>query len=196
MYRNWPHLYCFYLSFFFLPFTPTTPHQSTKMATPRQPSPEQLAAMQQLQQQMANEAAKRGLTTEEFAKQQRDQLNADAAKQGLTTEQYVSQLRARAIAAQQQQQRQAGSPGPQQQQGQQTQGQQGQTTTHQVPVNTGGPPDPKAIAVAKFLRSQNLKTRTCVMDGQRKDLFKGITASPFPSLHYNQYIPQLTQSPF
>jgi hypothetical protein len=34
-------------------------------------------------------------------------------------------------------------------------------------------PDPKALAVANWLRSQNLKPRTCIMDGQRKDMFKG-----------------------
>jgi translocation protein SEC62 len=43
----------------------------------------------------------------------------------------------------------------------------------QVPVNPSNPPDPKAIAVAQFLRSQNLKSRTCILDGQRKDMFKG-----------------------
>lgn len=142
------------------------------MAAPRQPSPQQLAAMQQMQQAMATEAAKRGMTPEDFAKQQREQLNADAAKQGMSPEQYVAQLRMRAIAAAQQQQRQ-GSPQPGQQ-GQQGQGAgQPAQTTHQVPVNAGGPADPKAIAVANFLRSQDLKPRTCILDGQRKDLFKG-----------------------
>lgn len=151
------------------------------MAAPRQPSPQQLAAMQQMQQAMATEAAKRGITPEEFAKQQREQLNADAAKQGMTPEQYVAQLRMRAIAAAQQQQRQGspqpGQQGQQPQGGQQTQGQPGQTTQHQVPVNTGGPPDPKALAVANFLRSQDLKPRTCLLDGRRKDLFKGTTTT-------------------
>ncbi|KAE8376426.1 translocation protein Sec62-domain-containing protein [Aspergillus bertholletiae] len=152
------------------------------MAAPGQPSPQQIAAMQQ---QFAAEAAKRGMTPEEFAKQQRDQLNAEAAKHGMSTEQYVQQLRMRALAAHQQQveaQRQAqgspqpgqpGQPGQQGEQGQQTpKPSQPQQTTHQVPVNPSNPPDPKAIAVAQFLRSQNLKPRTCIMDGQRKDMFK------------------------
>lgn len=155
------------------------------MAAPPQPSPQQVAAMQQMQQAMATEAAKRGMTPEDFAKQQREQLTADAAKQGMTPEQYVAQLRMRAMAAAQQQQRQA-SPQPGQQQGQ-VQGQ-GQPTQQQVPVNPGGPPDPKAIAVATFLRSQDLKPRTCVLDGQRKDLFKGT------SLSYNP-ISKLTHNP-
>ncbi|PLN81002.1 translocation protein Sec62-domain-containing protein [Aspergillus taichungensis] len=138
------------------------------MAAPG-PSPQQMAAMQQF----AAEAAKRGLTPEEFAKQQREQLTAEAAKHGMTTEQYVAQLKMRALAAHQKQmeaKRQAqesGQSSPDQpQQQQQTQ------TTHQVPVNPNNPADPKAIAVANWLRSQNLKTRTCIMDGQRKDLFK------------------------
>ncbi|KAL5340776.1 translocation protein Sec62-domain-containing protein [Aspergillus crustosus] len=152
------------------------------MATPGQPSPQQLAAMQQ---QFAAEAAKRGLSPEEFAKQQREQLSAEAAKHGVSTEQYVAQLRMRALAAQQKaaevqrqlqtngqgsaqpgQPGQAGPAGPPGQPGQP------QTRTQQVPVNPNNPKDPKAIAVAKFLRSQNLKNRTCILDGQRKDMFK------------------------
>lgn len=149
------------------------------MATPGQPSPQQLAAMQQ---QFAAEAAKRGMTPEEFARKQREQLAADAAKLGLSPEQYVAQLRMRAMQAHQQQMEaqqqgqaappsadaQAQSPAPPQQQQPQPQQQ-----THQVPVNPNGPADPKAVAVAKFLRSQNLKPRTCILDGQRKDMFKG-----------------------
>ncbi|CAI7675437.1 unnamed protein product [Penicillium discolor] len=144
------------------------------MATPGQPSPEQMAAMQQ---QFAAEAAKRGMTPQQFAAKQREQLAADAEKLGLTTEQYVAQLRMRAMQAHQQQQKiqaeqqgqaapegqQAASPAPQQHQ---------HTTTQQVPVNPNNPPDPKALAVANWLRSQNLKPRTCIMDGQRKDMFK------------------------
>ncbi|KAF9893662.1 Translocation protein S62 [Aspergillus nanangensis] len=147
------------------------------MATPGQPNPQQMAAMQQ---QFAAEAAKRGLSPEEFAKQQREQLNTEAAKHGMTTEQYVTQLRMRAMAAHQKQveaqQQGQGSPQPGQpaaaEQQQQQQQPKPQQTTQQVPVNPSNPPDPKAIAVAQFLRSQNLKTRTCIMDGQRKDLFK------------------------
>lgn len=142
------------------------------MATPGQPTPQQLAAMQQ---QFAAEAARRGLTPEQFAQQQREQLAAEAAKNGVSTEEYVADLRARAMAAhqkhmeaQQQEAAESGQGGaPAQQQAQQQ-----QTTSTQVPVNPSNPPDPKAIAVAQFLRSQNLKPRTCIMDGQRKDMFK------------------------
>ncbi|KAJ6011777.1 hypothetical protein N7499_013250 [Penicillium canescens] len=147
------------------------------MAAPG-PSPQQMAAMQQ---QFAAEAAKRGMTPEQFAQKQREQLTADAEKLGLTTEQYVAQLRMRAMQQHQQQQQQqaqqaqqqGGQPGQQQQQGQAQAPQQHQhQTQQQVPVNPNNPPDPKAIAVANWLRSQNLKPRTCIMDGQRKDMFK------------------------
>jgi hypothetical protein len=37
---------------------------------------------------------------------------------------------------------------------------------------------PEAVAVAKFLRSQDLKTRVCILDGQRKDMFKGKRLAP------------------
>lgn len=166
------------------------------MAAPGQPSPQQMAQMAAMQQQFAAEAARRGLTPEQFAQQQRDQLTADAAKQGLTPEQYIAQLRMRALQAHQQQmeaQRQAqGSPQPgqpqqpgqpgqlgqpgqpaQQPQPQAPQPAQAQQQTHQVPVQPGQPADPKAVALANFLRSQNLKPRTCILDGQRKEMFKG-----------------------
>ncbi|CAI7623281.1 unnamed protein product [Penicillium pancosmium] len=155
------------------------------MAAPGQPNPQQMAAMQQ---QFAAEAAKRGMTPEQFAQKQREQLTADAAKLGLSPEQYVQQLRMRAMQAHQkqmeaQQQGQASPQGEGQQQQQQEgqQNQQGQASapqqqvqqqTHQVPVQPGQPADPKALAVANFLRSQNLKPRTCILDGQRKDMFK------------------------
>jgi translocation protein SEC62 len=75
---------------------------------------------------------------------------------------------------------QPGQPGPSGEEGQPVlQQPQPQQTTHQVPVNPSNPPDPKAIAVAQFLRSQNLKTRTCIMDGQRKDMFKGFYSMYF-----------------
>lgn len=43
-----------------------------------------------------------------------------------------------------------------------------------APAQPGVPqPTPAALAVAKFLKSQDLKMRTCILNGQRKDLFKG-----------------------
>ncbi len=36
-----------------------------------------------------------------------------------------------------------------------------------------GPPKPEALAVASFLRSQELKPRTCIFQEKRKDMFRG-----------------------
>ena len=55
-------------------------------------------------------------------------------------------------------------PHPQQQQGQ------------PQPI-TPGPPNPKALAVAHFLKGQNLKPRTSILNGERKDMFRGRLAA-------------------
>jgi translocation protein SEC62 len=140
-----------------------------------QPTPEQ---MRQMQQQFLAEAAKQGMTPEQFQEHQRQQLAADAAKQGLTVEQYINQLKKRAMQEHQlrqqqtqQQRAQAQAQGQGQDQAHQHQHQHQQT--EKIPVNPGAAPKPEALAVAKFLRSQDLKTRTCILDGQRKEMFKG-----------------------
>ncbi|EZF72080.1 hypothetical protein H105_05800 [Trichophyton soudanense CBS 452.61] len=142
------------------------------MAAPG-PTPEQIAMMQQ---QMAAEAQRRGMTVEEFGKMQREQIAAEAARQGLTTEQFIHRLKAQALRQhqmqQQQQQQQQGQAGQQGQHQHQHQHQHPQQQQQQVPVNSNAPPDPKGIAVAQFLRSQNLKPRVCILDGRRKELFK------------------------
>ncbi|MCJ1370475.1 Translocation protein S62 [Loxospora ochrophaea] len=124
----------------------------------QQPTPQQMAAMQQ---QIAAEAQKRGMTPQQFQQQQRQQLEADAKKAGMTFEQYINQLKQQAFENHQRQL-------AQQQQGQ---GQPQQVPGQQVPINPG-PPDPKALALAKWLRSQDLKPRTCILNGQRKDMFR------------------------
>ncbi|EEP81557.1 conserved hypothetical protein [Uncinocarpus reesii 1704] len=158
-----------------------------------QPSPQQIAAMQQ---QMAAEAAKRGMTPEEFANMQRQQLAQEAAKHGLTPEQYLSQLRAQAMQQhrmqQMQQQAEQGHEhhegcdhdhdhdhshdhgGHEHHEGCNHDHSHDQPNQRRVPVTSGVEPDPKALAVANFLRSQNLKTRTCILDGRRREMFKGI----------------------
>lgn len=132
----------------------------------QQPTPQQLAAMQQ---QIAIEAQKRGMTPQQFQNWQRQQIEADAKKAGLTMDQYILKLKQQAYENHQRQQQMAQQQAMQQQSGQpQTQGQQGQ----QVPI-TPGAPDPKGLAVAKWLRGQDLKLRTCILNGQRKDMFRG-----------------------
>jgi len=151
------------------------------MATPsptQKPTPQQIAAMQQ---QFAAEAQKKGMTPQEFAIWQRQQLAADAAKHGLSVEQYVEKLKAQALqqhqqklAQQQQQQQQQQHQQQQQQQSEQQHAvqQEQDHVKQQVPVNPAAP-NPSTLALAKWLRAQDLKSRTCILDGQRKDMFKG-----------------------
>lgn len=105
-------------------------------------------------------------TPQQIAAMQR-QLAIDAQKNGMTVPEFVKKIRQQQQAmaeaqAQQQAAQQGGQPQPQ---GQPQQGQ-------QQPI-TPGPPKPEALAVAKFLKSQDLKPRTCILNGQRKDMFKG-----------------------
>lgn len=98
----------------------------------------------------------------EQIQQMQRQLATDAEKAGMTVPQFIEKLKAEAIAKQQaaHQQRMAQAQAAQQQQQQ------------QQPIQPG-PPKPEALAVAKFLKSQDLKVRTCIFNGQRKDMFKG-----------------------
>ncbi|KZF23437.1 translocation protein [Xylona heveae TC161] len=86
------------------------------------------------------------------------QLAAEAAKHNMSVEQYVAQLKAQAMQQHQMQQQQRAAAA-------------GQGQPQQVPIKPG-PPDPKALAVAKWLRSQDLKSRTCILQAARKDMFK------------------------
>ena len=150
------------------------------------PSPQQIAAMQQ---QVALEAQKRGITPQEFQAQQRKALEEEAKKAGLPLDQYINKIKQQAWEQHQKQQKLLA---------QQTQN--GHIAQAQPPVQTGqgqqvpiqpGAPDPKAMAVAKWLRSQDLKTRTCILNGQRKEIFKGmyfLTTLPL-NLKINIYSP-------
>lgn len=129
-----------------------------------------------MQARIAAEAEKAGMTVPQFIERQKAlamqqqqgqqpspeqvrqmqaQIAAEAEKAGLTVPQYVERLKAQAMQQQQmrQQQQQGAQPGK------------------QVPI-APGPPKPEGIAVAKFLRSQDLKLRTCIFNDQRKDMFK------------------------
>lgn len=140
------------------------------MATPGQPTPQQIAQMQeQMKQQFLAEAAKRGMTPQQFQDFQQQQLDAEAKKNGMTREQFIQHIKVQQM-KQHQQQGQAQAPVQVQGQGQQSSQQQ-----QAIPVNPNTPPKPEALGVAKFLRGQDLKTRTCILDGQRKEMFKGET---------------------
>lgn len=111
---------------------------------------------------------------EQIAAMQR-QLAIDAQKNGMTVPQFVEKLKQQAVAQQAQAQQAA-------QQGGQPQGQQ-QAQGQQQPI-TPGPPKPEALAVANFLRGQDLKPRTCILNGQRKDMFKGKIPIQLEALWY------------
>ncbi|CAO2653504.1 Nn.00g029150.m01.CDS01 [Neocucurbitaria sp. VM-36] len=93
--------------------------------------------------------------TPEQIRQIQQQLAAEAEKHGISVQEYVQRLRQQAM-AQQQAQMQA------QQQAQQQQAQ---------PIQPG-PPKPEALAVANWLKTQELKPRTVVHDEKRKDMFR------------------------
>ncbi|CAK7223383.1 Translocation protein S62 [Sporothrix bragantina] len=147
---------------------------------PNMPSPEQIQAMQR---QLAIDAQNAGMTVPEFIQQLQQK-----ARQQMMMQQQAAQR------AQMLQQQQGGAasggeqahshedghnheghsheghsheghshPPPQQMQQQQQQQQQ--------PI-TPGPPNPLAIAMANFLRSQDLKPRTVILNGERKDMFR------------------------
>ncbi|SPQ25198.1 312893e7-7009-48da-a9e4-2877f1827414 [Thermothielavioides terrestris] len=115
------------------------------------PSPEQIAAMQR---QLAIDAEKMGMTVPQFIehiKRHRMQAQQQQAQQGEHAHQHQHQHpHPHPHPHQHQHQPQPGQPQP------------------IVP----GPPNPVAIALAKFLRSQNLKPRTCILNGERKDMFR------------------------
>jgi len=131
--------------------------------------------MAQIQQQIAAEAQKRGMTPQEFQAMQRREIEEEAKKQGLTFEQYIVKVKQQAYENHQRQQQMAQQQAAAPQGQPHANGHQGQ----QVPINPGAP-DPKALAVAGWLRGQDLKSRTCILNGQRKDMFKS-GSSLFPS---------------
>ncbi|KAI9750684.1 MAG: Translocation protein S62 [Lichina confinis] len=87
------------------------------------------------------------------------QLAAEASRHNMTVEQYINHLKAHAMKQAQQQQAKK-------------QQAKGREEKQQLEMSSGGPPDPKALALAKWLRGQDLKTRACILNGQRKDMFK------------------------
>nr|POE67118.1 translocation protein sec62 [Quercus suber] len=114
----------------------------------QQPSPEQIRMMQQ-------------------------QLAAEAQKAGMSVPQYVERLKQQAFQQhqlrQQQQQQQGGQPGGGPAPGGATVS--GAQPGQQVPIQPG-PPKPEALALAQFLRSQDLKPRTVILQEKRKDMFR------------------------
>ncbi|GIZ37129.1 hypothetical protein CKM354_000058800 [Cercospora kikuchii] len=126
------------------------PQAPFQLAPGQQPTPEQI---QMIQQQIAAEAEKHGLTVPEYVERMKAQMMAQARMQA------------------QQQQQQGGQPPQSEAEQRHRQGPQGAQPGQQVPIQPG-PPKPEAIAMATFLQSQDLKNRTCIFNEQRKDMFK------------------------
>lgn len=106
-------------------------------------------------------------TPEQIAEMQK-RLAADAEAAGMTVPEFIEHIKRQQyehMMRMQQQQQQAA-----QQQGgghQHNHPQQGQPQ----PI-VPGPPNPLALVLAKFLRSQDLKPRTVILNGERKDMFR------------------------
>jgi translocation protein SEC62 len=104
--------------------------------------------------------------TPEQIQQIQQHFREDAQRMGIAYEEYVTRLKA--VAAQQQKahaEAQAQAQAQAEQQGQEA----------QQPIQPG-PPKPEALAVAKFLMGSDLKMRTCIFNGQRKEMFRGMSS--------------------
>ncbi|KAJ4385677.1 Translocation protein S62 [Gnomoniopsis smithogilvyi] len=148
-----------------------------KIEPGQQPTPEQMEqikafniqAKAQFDAKVAEQAAKEGVPVETIMQRIQQQAQQQRAA-----------MMARMQQQAQQQQQQGGQPGqPQPGQGQQHQGHQHPHPHQHGPPQQGvqqpitpGPPNPVAIAMANFLRGQDLKTRTCILNGERKDMFR------------------------
>ncbi|KAJ5784306.1 Translocation protein S62 [Penicillium pulvis] len=147
-----------------------------------QPSPEQIKAFiaaknAEAERQLALEANSKQISVEELKEQKKQNFLALAKAREMTPEALYKELQMEAMRAHQQQGQGSPQPGQavqQQKPGQPPSPQQGppQQQMQRVAVSPGQPVDPKALAVAKFLRSQALKPRTCILNGERKDMFK------------------------
>lgn len=129
------------------------------MATPnpgQQPSPVQIAEFQR-------------------------QFQAEAARQGLSPQQFAAKLRAQQQAQQQQgpvNKTASGGGAAQAQQHQQhnhdhQHANQSNPNSERQQINSEGPAKPEALAVANWLKGQELKSRTVVLQEKRRDMFKG-----------------------
>ncbi|KAH6662088.1 hypothetical protein EV126DRAFT_527544 [Verticillium dahliae] len=158
---------------------PPPPGQGIPLQPGQMPSPEQIQAM-------------------------RRQLEADAQKAGMTVPEFAQRM-----AAAQRAQQQGGQPG---QPGQAHPHQHGPPGPHPGPPPgarpgaaqpiTPGPPNPAALALATFLRGQELKPRTCILNGERKDMFKvkrALRALQSPAYEKarkkNPLLPEITDRP-
>ncbi|KAM3429820.1 hypothetical protein MY4824_008045 [Beauveria thailandica] len=122
-------------------------------------------------------------TPEQIAELQR-RITEDAQKAGMTVPEFIEHIKRQRLQAMQQaqaqHQHQHGVDGHDHDHGHSHDHDQdghGHSHPHQQQQGqpqaiTPGPPNPKAIALAKFLRGQELKPRTVILNGERKDMFR------------------------
>ena len=125
-------------------------------------------------------------TPEQIQMMQR-QIAAEAEKAGMTVPEFVEQVKKQQLARMQQQRAAAAAGGAPAGASPAAQGPGGPGAPGPRPGAPAGrapgmgqpqpiapgPPNPKALAVANFLKGQDLKPRTCILNGERKDMFKG-----------------------
>lgn len=111
--------------------------------------------------------------TPEQIQQVQRRIAEDAQKAGMTVPEFLEHIKKQAMEKRAAQQQQGGQPGAPQGAPQQHPPQQGGRPGQVKQAITPGPPKPQALAIAKFLRGQDLKTRTCILNGERKDMFRG-----------------------
>ncbi|EEY14854.1 translocation protein SEC62 [Verticillium alfalfae VaMs.102] len=138
---------------------PPPPGQGIPLQPGQMPSPEQIQAMRR---QLEADAQKAGMTVPEFV----DKLREQAQAQRMAAAQRAHSREARRPAGSwqahpHQQHVRLSRPGPPP----------GARPGAAQPI-TPGPPNPAALALATFLRGQELKPRTCILNGERKDMFK------------------------
>ena len=122
----------------------------------QRPTPEQI---QQIQRKIAEDAQKAGMTVPQFIEHIKKQAQEKAMAMRMAQQQ-----------GQVQGGPQQGQPRPPMQAMARPQG---QAPPGAMRPGQPGPPNPKALAVAKFLRGQELKPRISILNGERKEMFKG-----------------------
>ncbi|CEJ84509.1 Putative Translocation protein SEC62 [[Torrubiella] hemipterigena] len=134
----------------------------------QQPTPEQIA---ELQRRIAEDAQRAGMTVPEFIEHIKEQRMR-------AMQQHAAQQQAAQQAAAQQGHEHSHEGGDHGHDHGHDHDHDGHTHSHphqqqgQPQPITPGPPNPKAIALAKFLKSQDLKPRTVILNGERKDMFR------------------------
>lgn len=113
-------------------------------------------------------------TPQQIAEIQR-RVAEDARKAGMTVPEFIEHIKKQAM----EQQRQQQQGGHSHHDGHQHAHHHDHPPQGQSQPITPGPPNPKALAVAGFLKSQDLKPRTCILNDERKDMFKGALLNHF-----------------